>query len=103
MPEELVEDVFDDLQIDPHGGWMNFITENGKKATRPRTDGSSSVGVFRKRRLPMVQIVGFSVLLATTWVSIMVKQLAAEIGIGVVMAVLVVTACINGYVERKLK
>lgn len=103
MPEELVEDVFDDLQIDPHGGWMNFITENGKKATRPRTDGSSSVGVFRKRRLPMVQIVGFSVLLVTTWVSIMVKQLAAEIGIGVVMAVLVVTACINGYVERKLK
>lgn len=102
IPEELVEEVFDDLQRDPQSGWANYITEEGKKATRIKNSGGKGSLVFHKRRLPVIQISLFLVLLGLIAVTVLVHQKLSEIGMVAGSVILAVASCAKGYVERKL-
>ena len=102
IPEELVEEVFDDLQRDPQGGWTNYITEEGKRATRMRSGGGKGTLVFHKHRLPYVQMFLFLALLGLTALCLVVREKVTDIGLIAGTVITAAASCTKGYVERKL-
>ena len=103
IPEELVEEVFDDLQRDAHSGWMNYVTEDAKNATRARSGGRAGrAPVFQKRRMPLVQILLYLVILGLIATSLLIRQMVADIGLLIGSLAIAATSCVQGYIERKL-
>lgn len=102
IPVELIEEVFDDLQRDHQSGWSNYITEEGKRATRMKNSVGKHTLIFHKRRLPVVQFSLFLVMLGLIAVTILVHERLSEIGVAAGSVIIAVASCAKGYVERKL-
>lgn len=102
IPAELVEEVFDDLQRDSQSGWMNYLTEDGKRATRVKADGNKGKLIFRKRELPLGKISLILAVLGLNLLYFFISQQAVKLGLASSTVLIAVASCAKGYMERKL-